>query len=260
MKILRGGSGLGDSIYLRPFVDHYIGQDELVEVCSNYPDLFIGTAATVSPFRRERVNKVCHYVSGKTRKDTNQWQDLCVSAGTGEINMTINWNVQNQALIDEIQHHAAGRTIALVHGGRVPMGRTDGFAMDLLPGRKVFERVIQELSGAYLIRIGKGEQLYPLDCDLDLNDCTSVADLMDVASVCHAVIAQCSFAVPLAEIFGKPLLAVWAAKGMRSSNAYIQTITPKKVLSKASSSFVVDDWDTERIRDEVAKFYQVTFQ
>ena len=257
MKRVRGGSGLGDSIYLRPVVEYYSVLDD-VTVCTGFPDIFIGLNCKVEPFNRENIDVLAHYTGRKYAAETNQWQDICISAKVPiNLPMSFKWSVQNPVLVDLIKTDAAGRPIVLVHGGRTPMGRTDGFGAELLPAAPAFDAVLDVLSECFLIRIGKGPDLYPLDVDADLNGSTSVADVLDIGSICAGVIGQCSFAVPLAEALDKPLLVVWSAAGLRSRQPYVSSIAPNKVLSKPTSQFLVDEWLPENIEKRAAEFLQV---
>ena len=250
MKRIRGGSGLGDSVYLRPIVDHFVRTDEVVQVCSDYPDIFIGSGADVQPFGRNNINVLGHYVAGKSNPNTNQWQDVCNAAHVGALELKFEWQVINWSLVDDLRTQAGGRSIVLIHGGRAPMGRTDGFGAELLPDCRAFNAALFALKECLTVQVGKADQIYRLKADVDLNGATSVSDLLDIASICDGWLAQCSFAVPLAECFDKPLLAVWASRGLAPGrHAYIQQITPQKVLSKPTSHFVVDDWPTHKIRE-----------
>lgn len=256
MKRIRGGSGLGDSIYLRPFVEHFERAGEQVQVCSNYPDVFLGTGAEIEPFGRNNINVLAHYTAGKMRPGSTQWQDVCTSAGV-TVPLAFAWERSDQDLVNRVVDAAAGRALILVHGGRTPMDRTDGFGAELLPEQKAFDAALEELADGFLLQVGAGEQRYPLRrCDASLRALggKSVADLLDVASVCDAVVAQCSFAVPLAEVFDKPLLAVWSSRGLQARHPYIRQITPGKVLSKPSSHFVMDDWDAMLIQETARAF------
>lgn len=253
MKRIRGGSGLGDSIYIRPIAEYFISIGEQVVVCSDYADIFKGSGAKVEGFRRDRVDVVAHYVNGKSDQTTNQWQDICKSAKVSAP-MHFEWDLQNNTLVKDLQEKADGRPIILVHGGRVPMGRTDGFGMELLPNKKVFNDVLSEFDDCFLVLVGKGEQSYKLNVDIDLNGKTSVSDIFDIAKISRAVVGQCSFAIPLAECLGKPLLAIWSSAAANSNHAYIKTITPKKILSKSSSKYIFDDWEPQRIKDTANAF------
>lgn len=240
MKRIRGGSGLGDTIYVRPIAEHFVRAGHPVTVCCDYPGVFVGLDVKVEPFSRERIDVLAHYVKGKANTDTMQWQDVCKSAGV-DVPLSFPWKVQNEALVARLREQAAGRPVVIVHGGRAPMGRSDGFGRELLPDRRAFETLMGALQDAFLVGIGAARPIYALPVHMDLNGTTSVSDLLDIASSCDGFVAQCSFAVPLAEVFDRPLLVLWAAGGLVSCTPYIRQITPAKVLSKPTSRCVTDD-------------------
>ncbi len=235
--------------------EHFIRQGEQVVACSDNPAVFTGAGAEVEAFRRDRIDVVAHYTMGKSNPLTNQWQDVCNSAGVGSIPLHFDWTAINQDLVDDLRARAAGRPIVIVHGGRAPMGRTDGFGKELMPDQRAFDIALASLEGCFLVQIGKGEQIYPLKSSCDLSGKTSVTDLFDIASICAGMVAQCSFIVPLAECFDKPLLAIWAHRGLSTGrHQYISSITPQKILSKPTSTFVVDDWTDDQIQEAVSAF------
>lgn len=251
---IRGGSGLGDSLYVRPIAEHFAAKGQQVTALTNYPDIYLGSKVGTEPFSRTNCQVVAHYVNGKSKTDTTQWQDVCAAAGVN-IPMRFDWLIQNQALADRIQRAATGRRIILAHGGRAPMGRADGFAMELLPQKSAFDNVLANLKDCLVVSIGGTDGVcYSLKTEIDLTGNTTVSDMLDLAWICHGVVAQCSFAIPLAECFDKKLLAIWSHRVQYSSQAYIKTITPQKVLSKASSTWVRDDWDHARITEAVDTF------
>lgn len=254
-KILRGPSGLGDSVYLRPIVEHLVRRGEKLRVLSDYPDVFRGVDAEVTPFLRlQKPDVMAHYVGGKSSTTTTQFEDMCISAKIVEkIPFRFDWSVSNAALIDLIADFAAGRKVVVVHGGRTPMGRKDGFGAELLPQKPAFDAVLAALEGCFTVRVG-GDTKYPLKVDLDLQGKTTVRDLLDIFKACDAAVVQCSFAVPMAEAFGKPLLAVWAAAGLKAKHSYVKAITPKKIFQNASSRHVFDDWPAEKIRESALAF------
>jgi hypothetical protein len=246
-KRIRGGSGLGDSIYVRPISDHFVRKGHAVTVCTNYPDVFIGSGAKVEPFSRMKIDVHATYTSRKFETGTNQWQDVCHAAKLTEpLPLRFGWTVRNQALIGRMLAQADGRPIILLHGGRTPMGRNDGFGRELLPEKRAFDAAIRALNGCFLVRVGAADK-YAVSAHVDLNGSTTVSDLLDLGVACDGVLAQCSFAVPLAEAFGKPLLAVWSAQGLAVTQKFINAITPQKILSAATSRYVIDDWHEDRI-------------
>lgn len=211
-----------------------------VTVCSDYPDVFLGAGVTVERFSRERINVLAHYVAGKPDTRTTQWEDVQRSAGVSGLALAFAWSVRNAALVDRLREMADGRPLVLVHGGRPPMARADRFGMDLLPEREAFRAVLKSLGDCFRVRVGAGPVLYGLPCDHALGDSTTVSDLLDLGRACDGVVAQCSFAVPLAEVFDRPLLAVWSAAGLASPVPYVRQIRPQKILSKPLSRSVLD--------------------
>lgn len=249
MKSIRGGSGFGDSVYLRPIVDALSEKEEIV-VCSNYPDVFRGSKAKVEPFRRTKIDITAHYVYGKGLPNTTQWYDTCRAAGIYPA-FKFHWDVVNADLVSRIKGLAAGKPIVVVHGGRPPMGRTDGFGGEILPRAEAFGYALKMFSDCLTVLVGSGKVSYTISTDVDLWDLTSVADVIDLFSIADGVIAQCSFAVPLAEAFDKCLVAVWSSRIAQAGRPYVRAITPQKILSKNTSWFVMDNWTEAQIKEEV---------
>lgn len=254
MKIIRGGSGLGDSLYVRPVAEHYVRAGHRVTVKSNYPGVFIGAGVKVEPFTRQGTNVLAHYTSRKDRTDSNQWQDICHNAQVGDLPLSFKWEIQNRLLTDDLKAMARGKPIIMVNGGRPPMDRTDGYGDEMLPRREAFDTALAALEDCFTVEVGKGVELYPLTADVDMNGRTSPADLLDIASVASGLVGQCSFMIPLAEALDKPLLCVWAAKGLVSKTLYIRQCTPQKILSKPSSRWVMDDWSDAQITEAAHAF------
>lgn len=256
MTAIRGASGLGDSVYLRPIVEHFARAGRRPVALSNYPEVFAGADCTVEPFRRERVDVVAHYVMGKGRAGTTQFEDMVRAAGIAEpVPLSFAWAVKNRELVDGVRARAAGRPVVLVHGGRAPMARTDGFGKELLPEEDAFRALLAALDGCYLVGVGAAESIYELPVDEDLRGETTVTDLLDLFATCDGAVGQCSFVIPMAEVFDRPLLVLWARRGLACTNEYINRITPAKVLHKPTSLHVVDDAGEDAIR-EVARAFR----
>ncbi len=258
---IRAGAGLGDSIYLRVIAEYFKAQGEDVTVCSDYPDVFIGAGVAIDKFGRQNIDRLCHYTVGKTNPNTTQFRDMLDSAGIKDsVDLCFEWKVQNEGLRYELETRSDGRPIILVHGGRLPMNRKDGFGRSIMPDERGFAVVFEHLvskHNAFLVRIGRGPEEYDMAayCHYDLNDRTTIPDLYDLANMCDGVVAQCSYAVPLAEVFDRPLLAVWARAGLHpGEHMYVRQITPAKILEKSTSRYVMDDWSEVTIQKVVDDF------
>jgi hypothetical protein len=247
MISVRGGSGLGDSLYVQSIARHLVEQGHQVEACSNWPEVFrpLNGRCVVSPFRRDRVDRLAHYSMRKGMPQTDQFVDCCLQAGIRErIELRLDWLPENAELISLLGERSCGRPVVIVQLPRSPMGRSDGYGAELLPDCRVIQRVIDRLRPrAFIVQVGKGDGLFQFsNLDLDLANRTSVADLIDVAYAADGCLGYCSFMVPLAESLGKPGLIVWSRRGLRANINAIAARTPEKVIHRHDLlRHVIDD-------------------
>lgn len=256
MKSIRGGRGLGDSIYVQAVARHIIKtRGERLRVCADYPDVFrpLEDMVELVPHRRTNIDYLAHY-SARKSLPTNQFVDCCQTAGIQEpVELRIDWTPTSR--IGE-QMKEAGRPIVCVQLPRTPMARTDGFGAELLPDCRVIQRMIDALKGrALIVQVGAGAALFKFSgIDVDLANKTNVCELFDVALAADGFLGYVSFLVPLAEALDKPALFVWSSRGLRAGHPYVRQITPEKVLFKASSRHVMDNWSSDRIYEAVNAF------
>jgi hypothetical protein len=259
MISIRSGRGLGDSLYLQSIARHLIGKGERVKVCSNYPDVFRPLAASVQvePFRRDRVDRTAHYITRKGIKGTDQFIDCCINAGVGQnVELRLDWKVGNGRLVERALR--AELPVVVVQLPRYPMGRADGYGMELLPDYLVLQRAIDHLrQWAFVVQVGQGDSLHRFSgIDLDLANATTVGEMIDVASVAAGFLGYCSFMVPLAESLGKPSLFVWSRRGLNSANVFIRRITPDKIFHRAETLHVVDDCQPPDLTEAMDALYR----
>ncbi len=241
MKRIRGGRGLGDTLYVRGVVE-LLGKK--VQVCSDFPELFSDLDVETDVFSRHNINYLAHYCKRK-EENTNQWEDCCIQAGIDPAPLRFSW-VGN----DDFK----GATI--IASPRIPMNRKDGFGKEILPDKDAFQQICESIGGP---RILVGEKpVFPVPHDVDLTGKTSVTDLMDMGYSCDRLVGQCSWIIPLAEGFNKPLLAIWSHRIEESEHQYVRRIYPRKILSGERSEFLYDDWDEAHIDQAVFDFSQRT--
>lgn len=231
---VRGGMGLGDSLYLQSVCRYLVEKGHKVMACSKWPDVFrpLEENVLIAPFTRLGIDKLVHYSLRKPVKGTTQFQDCCIQAGISEeVDLRIDWTVTDSELVNVVQELAEGRQIVCVQLPRPPMDRKDGFGKELLPDCRVIQRLIDEQKDAFIVQIGAGTPLFRFHgIDLDLANKTTVAQLLDIASIADRFIGYVSFLVPLAESLKKPALIVWSSRGLKAPQAYIRQITPEKVI------------------------------
>lgn len=259
MIAIRSGRGLGDSLYLQSIARYLVDVGEGVEVCSDYPDVFrpLQGKVQVEPFRRDRVDRVAHYITRKGVKGTDQFVDCCINAGIGgNVDLRLDWDAGNARLVERVLR--PGLPVVVVQLPRYPMGRADGYGMELLPDCAVLQRAIDRLrQWAFVVQVGQGDPLHRLSgIDLDLANATTVGEMIDVASVAAGFLGYCSFMVPLAESLRKPALFVWSRRGLNSSNAFIRRVTPDKIFHRRATLSAVDDCSLTDLTEVVDALYR----
>lgn len=268
MISIRGGSGLGDAIYLQSVARHLVECGHTVEACSDWPDIFRPLAGRVktSPFRRKPIDRLAHYANRRHRKESTQFDDCCINAQIGMgIDLRIDWEPVNVELVAMLR--GVGRPVMVVQMPRAPFGRSDGFGEEFLPDCRVIQEMIDRIgSEVYFVQVGKGEPLFDFSgIDLDLTNKTSVSDLMDVGYAADAFLGYCSFIIPIAESFSKPVHLVWSRRGLRSPHEVVRQMTPQKILHRRkTSSFSFDDEPksdvveiADALRDQTRSLYKV---
>lgn len=252
---IRAGKGLGDSLYLQGVVRHLVEQGRRMQVCSNWPDVFrpLSGSVIVSQFTRMSVDLCAHYSLRKPIVGTSQFEDCCIQAGIkGPVDFRLDWRIADEAFVESARRRAEGRPIVCVAMPRLPMARADGFALELAPDWAAMQRLLDTLSTRFcLVQLGAGSALHTFSgIDLDLANRTTVAQMLDVASIAHGFVGYCGLFVPLAESLKKPALLLWSRRGLRSRTAFIRQITPQKVLHGPWCRWAMDDWPHDRIDEE----------
>lgn len=234
MIAIRGGSGLGDALYLQSVARYLVEQGCLVEACCNWPEIFVslGDRVRVTGFRRTSIDRLAHY-SMRRAQSTTQWEDVCISAGIPkDTPLRLDWSRQGPLVI-EVINAAAGRPIILVQMPRAPFARSDGYGEELLPDCHVIQRVIDELVDCFIVQIGLGTPVFRFErLSLDLKNRTSVSDLIDLAQACDGFVGPVSFIVPLAESLNKHGLLIWSRRALASRHEPVRCITPTKILHR----------------------------
>jgi hypothetical protein len=209
----------------------------------------------VVPFRRDNIDILAHYATRKGINGTTQFRDCCINAFIfSDVELKLDWVTKSNKHIESIK--APGKPIACVQLPRAPMGRSDGFGLEILPDCRVIQRAIDRLKKKYtIVQIGAGECLYKFDgIDFDLSNKTTVRELIDIASVADLFVGYCSFILALSESLKKPSIMVWSRAGLNSKDAYIRRIKPSKIIEyQKITKYIIDDCEikeTEGIANE----------
>lgn len=224
MMKIRGNSGLGDAVYLYSVAKHLQDNGELVEVLSNYPEIYEALGCAVQDYDRAlTVDLDCNYCHKKGR-DSAQMADISEPVG-----------------IDlPIRLSRTKPTILVPRWGNPMNNKID--RSELIPDRAPVQDFI-DLHDALYIQVGESDQAHSEDwdnIDIDLTDRTSVPALMWLYSAVDGVLSTIGNPVAFAEAFDTPLFCVFAQSGFDSNNRFFSTIRPHKVITKETSYYAVD--------------------
>lgn len=251
MLSIRGGSGLGDALYLQSVARYLVELGHSVEACCNWPEVFLplGDRVRVTGFRRTSIDRLAHY-SMRRQYATTQWEDVCISAGIPtDTPLRLDWE-RTGVFVNDVIDRAAGKPIVLVQMPRAPFARKDGYGEELLPDCNVIQRVIDALSDCFVVQIGLGMPVFAFErLSLDLKNRTSVSDLIDLAQACDGFVGPVSFIVPLAESLEKRVLLIWSRRGLHSKHEPVRRITPTKIIHRKDLfSVAFDDCSASDLR------------
>jgi hypothetical protein len=82
---------------------------------------------------------------------------------------------------------------------------------------------------------------------------TSIFDLFSLINSSDMVLTQIGWTIAMAEILNKKVFVCFSQLGFSSENWFFNTITPKKVIIKDTSSYFVDDMNSEEIEERYNK-------
>lgn len=246
--IIKGASGLGDSVYLFPIVRAIEEKGGDVTVLSFYPDVFASLACEVLPYRLTGFHIDCSYVPFKERQSTTQFEDMLSFFSFEDVPLTMPAPVTQPPDFSE-----NGKKVCVVKQPSVPS--MNPLFRELVPKGHTFQRVIDALADEYVfVAVGyKGEIAHPLTgIDYDLTDCTSVRDVLSLVAASDLVLTQPGFLLPMAEAFGTPCFTIFSERGLVSPRRAVATITPAKLVCSPKTGFALDS--NENVEKEVCAY------
>ena len=211
MKVIKGASGFGDSIYLRAITEWLIkNRPEKYVVLTRYPEVFTGLDVILSPFLpTNKVDYYCSYVSRKESK-YSQWKDILKEANLPIIPLTSNLKQKLPTKYKVLAIHPYN-----------PMNNVSP-SLPMKPYEKEFYNLVNSYTNVYI-----------LDKELPF------LDLVKLFNESELVITQVGWAVALAEILDRFLIGIFTERALNSNNKFISTIKPHKVITKPTSTYII---------------------
>jgi len=257
---VRGGSGLGDAIYLQSVARH-LARDHDVTAHTDYADVFrpLAGRVKVGHFRRDGITHVAHYSSRRRQSETTQFQDCCINARINEpVDLRLDWRQVDGGKAR--RYRRDDMPLVLVQAPRAPFGnRPDCYGIELLPDFQKMQRAIDLIAArATVVQVGTGKPLYEFSgIDEDLTDRTSVIELIDLCAEADGFLGYVSYMIPMAEALKKPALFIWSHRGLLVHDRIIKSITPDKIFHGNHCKAVFDNADDREMRNAANTFFDL---
>jgi len=210
MKIIKGASGFGDTIYVRVIVEWLLTNrpDEYM-VLTKYPNVFKDLdIKTGSYIKHIALDYDCQYIHDKTSK-YSQFEDMLRRAKLPLFDM--NTKLKNRQPTNTI----------IVIPPYTPMGGATP------------ARIMKPLDNEFIKYISDFENIKFLAEQIDF------FDLVDMFNSAKLVISQIGWTVPLAEMLDVPINVIFTRRALNSGQRFINTIKSHKIKTKETTKTVL---------------------
>jgi hypothetical protein len=245
MIALRVPNGLGDAIYLRAIVLHLLKRGEGVAVFTKWRDVFSDLPVQIRETPEAAAHQVRYLHNSSDRalpKGMTDFAMRCRQAGIKEpVELRMDWQVRNPALLDQIKRDAAGRKILVYQCAR--QVRSEASAL-LKPRRAVFNKFIADHDDYYRIKIGHPphvEDDQEAKCELDLFGKAFIHDSFDIGTIGDLLFGQHCFVLCMAEAMNKPYVCMFARAALKSNMPQANTTTPDRCFNKKHLATAIYD-------------------
>lgn len=218
LKTVRGLSGFGDSIYLLAAVQQLFKKNEVL-IYTNYPDVFKGYK-TLPFMRAVNIDYDFSYLFRKGNNFTNQWEDMLLNAG---IEKDIPFKLSTKGL-KKIEGSSELIAIDLYPS----FGNGKGRNQFMIPKSEQFYEYVQYQKVEYK-SFGYISHEIPFK------------NLCEIFYTAKKIICQQGWGTALAEALDIPCDVIFCKRALTSDYDFIKRITPKKVLTKKTSTAVILD-------------------
>lgn len=238
MITINASKGLGDAIYLRAVVLHMLERGQKLTVYTGWPDVFrdlpvlIKGLSDVTGDEDWHHAKPCLHCRMSEMRNMDVFRMACRQAGIDEpVELRMQWQQKNVALVDRIRTAAAGRKIFIYQPHKKVFNRNQALVR---PARQAFADYISRASEYFRVRVG-----HPafLDEDyggseLDLFGRISVTDLFDIGSISDVVFSEPSALTAMAQAMGKTTVCMFSREGLESGRNYVGNVKPERIFPR----------------------------
>jgi len=246
---INAAKGLGDAIQLRAIVLHLVRRGDTVMVFTRWRELFEDLPVIVKPLSDVTGDedwhhaKPCLHCRMPWAQNLDQFTMSALQSGIEEpVELRVDWKPKNLKLRRRVIDAANGRKVMVYQ----PLKKTKNENQELLrPNADAYDGFIArtEFNDYFRVRIGSPATVDPSAApyDLDLLGKTSVTDVFDVASVTDLFFSETSYLPLLAQAMDKPVVCMFARKGIASGRNLVGNIRPERMFHKHHLTTAVYD-------------------
>lgn len=237
---VKGPTGFGDAIYTYPIIKYLIDSGENVTVLTRHPYVFEDLNCATDPYRDEGYDIDCNYVRRKGDQSTTQFEDMCLEAG---IETSLKLEIPKPHVFNNTK-----RKICLVQYPYYPMNE-DQLRTELMPDYSIMQQIIADHPDYFYVLMGQqGSFKYHFEgIDMDVVGQTDYKELIELYTMSDMIITQIGYSIALAEALNKRIFVLFSKAGLDSDEYFFRTITPKKVITKPTSSWAHDKMEYKEI-------------
>lgn len=250
---LKAPKGLGDAIFLRAIVLHFLEKGEQITIFTGWPDVFDDLPIKIRPeseFEKHPDIRSVSYSSGRKGSvvapelisNDSAFSMACKTAGISEpVEFKMDWKVRYPELIDGIRQKAVNKKIFVYQMPRIAKNANQEL---LTPDRKAFIKIIDEHSDYFRIKMGHPPYVdngIDAPCEMDMYGKAFIHKSFDIGTIADLLYGQSCFITQMAEAMDKRFICMIPSKAMNSDSWMKYYASPERVCHKRNLMTAVYD-------------------
>lgn len=244
--VVRTHQGLGDAVYAYPIVKHLRSGYEKVKVKTNFPIVFSGLDVETVPLSDRSTPDLFPKYTNRRGNGLGQFQAMLDSISMPAIPFVFDWSLgfsdefRSKHLLDFVEAlRISKKPMCIVKEpclAHMHKPNNDSSIVPNLAEMQVWVNVNR--TKYFFVSVGQGEVFKNrlVHMNYDLNDKTTVQDLITLCSMAGGIATQVGHLVPIAQGLNKPLRMFWPAQ-----------ITDARLKGLSPENLKIDGVDNETI-------------
>lgn len=255
VKSIAGASGIGDAVYLYPIVKHFLENGDRLQVKTKFPFLYVALSEyeergqlTFGQYGRD-ASIYCNYVPRKRDQTSNQFEDMANLSGLAPGAVKFHYDYPG---VETGKKSGPVQRVLVILPRAVTYLR-EGHR-EMVPTLEFYKELLFWLKDSYQLTLYNcNDSLYdPVEFQQfgQVVDQVRLSDFIGMVADHDVTITQPGNALAFSEGFGRKTVVIQSARSKVSSNWFLNTITPAKIItdhSISSHAYVSGPKDADRV-------------